>query len=194
MINKTLSQKGSAHVIVIVILVIALLSTLGFVFWQNFMNKDTTRTNNTTAKIEVKQKDAASEDAQKSDQLILNDWGVKFTISPSLLTSTTVKYRAIGIDTYAFTTSRIEDLGGECAKPPFGDTVTLTRFAEKPIAVPDGELLNEIPINNYYYVLSGPISSCSSLNSSQQPTSQVNPIETNDRDALKATIKTLSAK
>lgn len=32
-------QSGSAHVIIIVILVIALLGVLGFVFWQNFINK-----------------------------------------------------------------------------------------------------------------------------------------------------------
>lgn len=39
MVNKTLSQKGSAHVVIIVILVVALLGVLGFVFWQNFIDK-----------------------------------------------------------------------------------------------------------------------------------------------------------
>ncbi len=39
MINKNLSQKGSAHVVIVVILVVALLGVLGFVFWQNFINK-----------------------------------------------------------------------------------------------------------------------------------------------------------
>lgn len=40
MISKNLSQKGSAHVVIIVILVVALLGTLGFVFWQNFVYKE----------------------------------------------------------------------------------------------------------------------------------------------------------
>src|SRR5687768_12703428 len=40
MVNKTLSQKGSAHIGIIIILVIALLGTLGFVFWQNFIHKE----------------------------------------------------------------------------------------------------------------------------------------------------------
>ena len=31
------SQKGSAHVVVIVVLIVAVLSLLGFIFWQNFM-------------------------------------------------------------------------------------------------------------------------------------------------------------
>lgn len=33
-------QKGSAHVIIIICLAIALFGTLGFVFWQNFIAKD----------------------------------------------------------------------------------------------------------------------------------------------------------
>lgn len=40
MINKDLSQKGSAHAIIIIVLVLALLGTLGFVFWQNFIYKE----------------------------------------------------------------------------------------------------------------------------------------------------------
>lgn len=189
MINKT-SQKGSSHVVIIVILVIALLGTIGFVFWQNFINKDTSDTGNTT-KVEVKQGDA-NENAEKSNQLMLSDWGIKFTTSSSL-TSTEVKYQARDADSYVFTTARIQALDGECAKSPFGDTVSLVRMTEKPVAVPDGELLNESPINNYYYVLSGPISSCSSLDNNQQPVNAVNPVETSDRDALKTTLKTLSA-
>lgn len=33
-------QQGSAHVISVVVLIVALLGALGFVFWQNFMSKD----------------------------------------------------------------------------------------------------------------------------------------------------------
>lgn len=38
------SQKGSAHVIIIIVLVVALLGTLGFVFWQNFGKETTNQT------------------------------------------------------------------------------------------------------------------------------------------------------
>jgi hypothetical protein len=31
-------QQGSAHIIIVVILVLALLGALGFIFWQNFLN------------------------------------------------------------------------------------------------------------------------------------------------------------
>ena len=43
-------QTGSAHVVVIVVLIIALVGALGFVFWQNFVNKyhDTEQTHSTS--------------------------------------------------------------------------------------------------------------------------------------------------
>lgn len=40
MIKTSSKQTGSAHVVIIVILVVALLGTLGFVFWQNFIARD----------------------------------------------------------------------------------------------------------------------------------------------------------
>jgi Tfp pilus assembly protein PilE len=45
------SQTGSAHVVIIIILVVAVLGLLGFVFWQNFIQKkDTTPAVTTTTK------------------------------------------------------------------------------------------------------------------------------------------------
>lgn len=37
--NKNQSQSGSVHLIITVVLVAALLGTVGFIFWQNFANK-----------------------------------------------------------------------------------------------------------------------------------------------------------
>ena len=36
---KSRNQTGSAHIVIIIILVVALVGALGFVFWQNFLNK-----------------------------------------------------------------------------------------------------------------------------------------------------------
>jgi hypothetical protein len=36
-VNKKQSQSGFAHLAIIIVLVVALLGSLGFVFWQNFM-------------------------------------------------------------------------------------------------------------------------------------------------------------
>lgn len=38
--RKMNSQTGSAHVVIVTVIVVALLGALGFVFWNNFMKKD----------------------------------------------------------------------------------------------------------------------------------------------------------
>lgn len=187
MVNRIVSQRGSTRVVIVGILVAVLIGAGGvFLWWSSEDRGGTTETAVTEVQAEDKER-KASKDDQLSSQLKLNEWNISFTI-PAALTSTEIKYEAKDTDTFVFTTNRIKALGGECAKSPFGDTVSLTRFSEKPLAIPDGELLNESPINNYYYVLSGPIAYCSSQNSQQ-----INPIESSDRDALKITLKTLSS-
>jgi hypothetical protein len=55
MINKSLSQKGSAHVAIIIVLVAALIGALGFVFWSNFIQpKIDTPVNDSTSLIKGK--------------------------------------------------------------------------------------------------------------------------------------------
>lgn len=56
MTNKV-SQKGSSHIVIIVILVVALLGALGFVFWQNFINKDPIVKEAETSKTQAQTKD-----------------------------------------------------------------------------------------------------------------------------------------
>lgn len=40
LVGKQKSQSGSAHLIIIIVLALALIGTLGFVVWQNFINKN----------------------------------------------------------------------------------------------------------------------------------------------------------
>lgn len=64
-------QTGSAHVIIIIVLVVALLGVLGFVFWQNFVSEQ-------PADIET---GIAGETAQISSQpvktLTVSEWGIE---------------------------------------------------------------------------------------------------------------------
>src|SRR5687768_9094971 len=117
MIKNSSRQNGSMHVVIIVILIVALLGALGFVFWQNFTQKSEEKTaNQSTTKNESKPK-------EDDGLLKLADWGIEFTI-PDGLKTTTVKYsKSATKDTppqevYVFTTARIQALGGECAKSP----------------------------------------------------------------------------
>jgi hypothetical protein len=48
MFKDSSSQTGSAHVIIIVVLVVALIGALGFVFWQNFIQNDVNTSDNET--------------------------------------------------------------------------------------------------------------------------------------------------
>lgn len=53
--KKIDSQAGSAHIVIIVVLVVALVATLGFVFWQNFIQKkdDSAKTSTQTSQNKV---------------------------------------------------------------------------------------------------------------------------------------------
>jgi len=66
MIKNSLRQKGSAHVVIIVILVLALIGALGFAFWQNYISNDgkvADMAMETQADVEVEpMSDVASED------------------------------------------------------------------------------------------------------------------------------------
>lgn len=62
MIKNSSKQTGSAHVIIVVILILALVGTLGFIFWQNFIHKEaaTTQKNTSNTSQEVNTKAEAS--------------------------------------------------------------------------------------------------------------------------------------
>lgn len=98
------SQSGSAHLIVIILLVVALIGALGFVYYQNFMQqKDiTTLADDTTI---------------NKDYIVLDDWNVKFKL-PTNLGSNVITYQKAtnsnSEDYYKFSTERVSALGGDC--------------------------------------------------------------------------------
>ncbi|QQG50916.1 MAG: hypothetical protein HZB75_00185 [Candidatus Saccharibacteria bacterium] len=65
MVKSSSRQIGSVHFIIIIILVVTLLGVLGFVFWQNFINKKDTVNTETNKTIDT----AQNEDKSKSDML-----------------------------------------------------------------------------------------------------------------------------
>jgi hypothetical protein len=187
---KKNNSIGSVHIIIIATAVVALVGVVGFLGWNAYQSKNSASTAPTTSETpKPSNPDTPSETPitpTESNVVKLDNWGVKFTLVDSLA-STEVKYFArTTADTppqeyYGLSTARVEALGGNCAELPFSDIVILQRYAEKPVAVPDGELLSEAPIGSYYYVVTGPIASC------QANSSVVN----QDRDAIKESLKTL---
>jgi len=88
MIKNSLRQKGSAHVVIIVILVLALIGALGFILWQNFI-KDSSRdtvveqveTNN--AQVETTQNDNKTyDDSELTFEYPATGWNLVDTSGP----------------------------------------------------------------------------------------------------------------
>ncbi len=69
-------QQGSAHVVIVVVLVTALLGALGFIFWQNFMSQDTESTKQTdqTSSVQEEQQPVADKGYEPT---IPDGWSVK---------------------------------------------------------------------------------------------------------------------
>lgn len=156
MIKKT-PQKGSAHVAIIVILVVALLGTLGFVFWQNFIHKDTSPT---TQVIHENQTDKKSKDLPEKNNdegyVVVREWGIKFKTSVSNEleysitsrtggpTDTTYEELGLKIKADAVTDKRCVNFGADL----YRQTEPTTMFGAK-------------KIGDYYYFMTGAPGQCS---------------------------------
>jgi hypothetical protein len=77
MIKDSSKQTGSAHAIIIVILVIALLGTLGFVFWQNFMVEN--KTINPTITSEDKSAEKTNDEKEVDNTKLYNSETYSFS-------------------------------------------------------------------------------------------------------------------
>lgn len=83
MIKNSSTQKGSAHVI-IVILVVALLGTLGFIFWQNFIHKEPVTTKTETPATKVKDSEKSKDNEEQLVSVHITDLGLIAMVPESL--------------------------------------------------------------------------------------------------------------
>jgi hypothetical protein len=188
MIKNYLKQKGSAHVVIIVILVIALLGTLGFVFWQNFINKK-------SAEVTSDSKQTTNQPTEKvkdpdEGYLVLKDWNIKFKLPADSNEITYYKKQAEpndkGIEEYyEFSTKRVEALGGQCVEPNNLGQVIRNGSMSRTKIKREGEIASGSAVNNnesiagYYYYISGGQSTCAN---------EAVDIQTQDRDMIFKTI------
>lgn len=191
------NEQGSIHIVIISIVAVMLLGAIGFLFWNNFIQPK----NHSEPIATTKPSAIASATPTASpdvDKLTIADWKIEFTI-PESLKDTSIKYSARRsndnppVASYSFTTSRIHDLGGECVKQPFGDTVMLNRFTEDQMAYPDSYWVSPDKIGGYRYVLSGPIAGCSMVNENGQVISSASQVEVKDRDSLKELVRSIKS-
>jgi hypothetical protein len=124
-------QSGSAHVVIVVVLVVALLGALGFIFYQNFIAKkdasDSVATQPdsvTQATSEVTTTTAVSkkEYCTAIEKLCFNypeDWSVSATqeigtLDPTTPTMDQVQIKNKAGETYLYMTTGISGIGGTC--------------------------------------------------------------------------------
>jgi type II secretory pathway pseudopilin PulG len=165
MIKNSLGQKGSAHVIIIVILVVALVSALGYIFWQNYTSKNTQQAS--TAQVAASSGKQQSQSATPAGDRYetLEAWGVKFKLDDSIKDTGVVQYKRYDQaspprEYYVLNTASADKVWKETCpgmSSPTGDL--LYRFTEKPsvdvegqLLEADGILLNPASIDGYYYV------------------------------------------
>lgn len=108
--KKTNNQSGFAHLIIIVIiLAVALVGTLGFVFWQNFVQPKTsvTQSNSTNKSSTSAVTPAVETPVEDKNTLKITDWGIKGVYNGTH----PVKYNIVSDSETTFTSS---DLTGGC--------------------------------------------------------------------------------
>jgi len=177
--------------IIVIIIVIALLGVLGFVFWnsisQKAVNDATTDTPTSSTAGDEPQRIAPSPETDK-DYLDLQEWGVKFKLPSQsygityyqLLTNGSGLARGFDDHYYEFSTKEVENLGGECVDSGDGTVIRLASLSRSKnkietqgaILVNDGQ-----PIEGYYYYLQGAQSTCSSDNINLQSQSRDSLVE-----------------
>ena len=120
MIKYFQKQAGSAHVVIIVVIVAAVLGALGYVFWQNFINKDTSEITNDSKQTTTQSGETPANPVEQPKDstegyLVLEDWGIKFKLPED---SGEIRYYKENVtndngsfDYYSFSTKRVEKLG-----------------------------------------------------------------------------------
>lgn len=84
--QKNRSQIGSAHVVIIIVAVIGLLGAVGFIFWNNFLKKESTTSQTASKSTKPKaQKPCSDEENEKAENgtFCSKEIGIKFVV-PSI--------------------------------------------------------------------------------------------------------------
>jgi len=188
MIRNSLRQKGSAHLAVIALLALVLLGALGFIFWQNFINKESESKNEI---VDVKKNEGQVTTSKPADTVLVEEYAIEFTKAEGLKNTTVIhEKRQIGEASFiAFTTQRVVDIGGDCSKGyPFGDLVTLSRSDKS--NSDEYTIFTTKNINGYYYH----IGTIESSGLTPESTCPKNELAKNDLNELVEALKTITPK
>lgn len=179
------SQTGSAHLAIIIVLVVALLGALGFVFWQNFINKPVANQSGTAQ---------TSTQTTTDKTLAVSEWGVvgSYTQASSNVEGLNYKFEKIDSSTNKTVTASATDTGAYLAitspaldslcgggagfaitratgdasmSASVGSPESTAADVYNSINVPNINYSAKAHVGNYYYFLTAPQGSCTDANS-----------------------------
>lgn len=186
MIKITRFQRGSTHVVIVIILVVLLAGSLGFIFWQNFINKPATptKTDAITTKESTKEKTATD---TNEGFTVLTDWSVRFK-SNSQKYTLTKKSTDDNIEYYYVSSNEVKALCGdnEAASAYIGvitryspDTILGGMYDNMTASEAFANATDKVVTSKYLYVLTGPQSACTDDNAAMsQVTASVAELKT----------------
>ena len=187
---KQQKQSGFAHLMIItVILGLALVGTLGFVYYQNFIQKkDTVSTTNTSSETSYKDNNKSSDVVTENKNTFeITEWGVKGVYSGNHPVSYSIALNASNFtvanaDVASFSSS---DVTGICSETGFGaiaratgDTVmfvdpqyqtTVSKYYNENS---NGDLIKKV--GSYYFVFVTPHQGCATSENDNDPDVQIN--------------------
>jgi len=115
--KRNVREQGSAHLIIIVALVVILIGALGFIAWQNF-GPDTTEKTSTTETVETDtaevfepEEEAVKPELTGTKYLVISDWGVKFPY----IGNVEIKIGEKSAKTIGLTTDQLIKYGDDCS-------------------------------------------------------------------------------
>jgi hypothetical protein len=160
------SQKGSAHVTIIIGLVIALVGALGFVYWQNFIYKEPAVTKSNHVVVDNPGTGNETQPNLHEGYTLLEDWSVRFP-------SGSMKYELEkGSDSVSeYYMVRNEDVKKACGRTE-ASVASIIRY-ESDVRISEGihegmtareafaNSSAKVVISKYTYVFAGPQSVCS---------------------------------
>ena len=162
MIKHSSKQAGSAHIVIISVIILAILGALGFVFWNNFMKKEAVPTK------------TASKEASHSKVFNIPELGISIEL-PNSIKDLTYTYTAAGVPTRAggdeiivgsvnFSTSTLTDKYPECSSAksnPLGGLTKITGTYKEGELGPTwsgGGVIKQF--SDSYLTFTGPQSAC----------------------------------
>lgn len=163
-IKSRIKEKGSAvEVVIIIVLVLAVLGLLGFVYWQNFINKPTANTQSLTQQV-----------AKDTQSLTVSEWGVKGDYSGTH----TISYE---LDQFGSLTMNYSGLGSDCglgyvSKGAGGDDAVVgSTFSGKTTkeAYDLGYGDARAQVEGNYYLYTGPQTACEDASGQSQAVAAV---------------------